>query len=266
MPIPCAGTAASASCSARITLSAGPIFHCYCCPLPSNVLRTLASLHEWAYGQNEGELRVCLYGSSEARADVGAERAFHVQQRTQYPWDGEVTRTVREAPSAPVALALRIPAWAGGATVAVNGDAPRTRPRARSAATRAWRTGDEVRLPLRTRRMAAHPKLKEARNQVAFARGPIVYCAETADLDGIESISELYVARDAELTPRREQGALGDIVALRRAGLRLPSAPASLYAAMEAVAPQSVALTLIPYYAWNNRGRGRMSAWLPLYG
>ncbi len=190
MPIPCAGTAASASCSARITLSAGPIFHCY---PPPNVLRMLASLHEWAYGQNEGELRVCLYGSSEDRADGGAERAFHVQQRTQYPWDGEVTLTVLEAPSAPVALALRIPAWAGGATVAVNGVAPRTRPRARSAATRAWRAGDEVRL-------------------------------------------------------------------------RLPSAPASLYAEMEAVAPQSVALTLIPYYAWNNRGRGRMSAWLPLYG
>lgn len=89
-----------------------------------------------------------------------------------------------------------------------------------------------------------------------------MYCAETADLDGIEAISELYVARDAELTPRCEQGALGDIVA----GLRLPSAPAALYAAMEAVAPQSIALTLIPYYAWNNRGRGQMSAWLPLYG
>ena len=242
-------------------------FHCYCCP--PNVLRTLASLHEWAYGQNEGELWVCLYGSSEARADVGAERAFHVQQRTQYPWDGEVTLTVLEAPSAPVALALRIPAWAGGATVAVNGGRAEDAPAgAFRRLARAWQAGDEVRLrlPLRTRRMAAHPKLEEARNQVAFARGPVVYCAETADLDGIEAISELYVARDAELAPRREQGALGDIVALRGAGLRLPSAPASLYAEMEDVAPQSVALTLIPYYAWNNRGRGQMSVWLPLYG
>ena len=47
-------------------------------PPPPNVRSPLASLHEWAYGQNEGEVTgLCLYGSSEVRADIGAERAFH---------------------------------------------------------------------------------------------------------------------------------------------------------------------------------------------
>ena len=71
-------------------------------------------------------------------------------------------------------------------------------------------------------------------------------------------------ARSGRFTQQRTQYPWDGEVTLTV--LEAPSAPASLYAAMEAVAPQSVALTLIPYYAWNNRGRGRMSAWLPLYG
>jgi len=28
---------------------------------------------------------------------------------------------------------------------------------------------------------------------------------------------------------------------------------------------EAVSLRLIPYYAWNNRGEGQMSVWLPLW-
>jgi hypothetical protein len=44
---------------------------------------------------------------------------------TEYPWDGTVTVTVRDAPPGPWTLSLRVPSWAAAATVSVPGAAPR---------------------------------------------------------------------------------------------------------------------------------------------
>ena len=240
-------------------------FHCYCCP--PNVLRTLVSLHEWAYGQADQELWVFLYGPSEAKGNVGSDQEMHVQQKTDYPWDGEVTLNVLGAPSASTSVYLRIPGWAAGATVAVNDDvAASVEAGTFHRLQRQWVAGNRIQLhlPMKARRVAAHPKLEEARNHVAFARGPLVYCAETTDMDDIETITELYVSRSGDLEPCREQGDLGDVVVLRGQGLRLKDAPVTLYEEIKVEEPQPVPLALVPYYAWNNRGRGQMSVWLPL--
>ena len=240
-------------------------FHCYCCP--PNVLRTLASLHEWAYGLGELELWVLLYGSSEAKCNVGGEREIHVQQETDYPWDGTVILNVLDAPSEFTSIYLRIPGWATDATAVVNdGVAESAEAGTFHRIQRHWLAGDYIRLnlPMKTRRLAAHPKVEEARNHVAFARGPIVYCAETADLDDIDKITEIYVSRIGELEPCREQGALGDVVTLKGQGLRLKDSPVALYEEAKYEEPQSIPITLIPYYTWNNRGIGQMSVWLPL--
>ena len=95
--------------------------------------------------------------------------------------------------------------------------------------------------------------MEEARNQVAYARGPVVYCAETADLPDIDDVTSLYVTRTTDFTPHREQGSLGDVVVLRGQGLNVPAAVGSLYTEAEDVDPSSVPLTLIPYFTWNNR-------------
>ena len=58
---------------------------------------------------------------------------------------------------------------------------------------------------------------------MAYARGPVVYCAETADLHGIDDIISLYVTRTIAFTPHREQGSLGDAVFLRGQGLHVPN-------------------------------------------
>ncbi len=241
-------------------------FHCYCCP--PNVLRTLVSLHEWAYGQAANELWVILYGSGTVRTELGDGQFVEVQQHTQYPWTGDVELVVTEAPTSPFSLLLRIPAWARGATVTVNDEpGPQAVPGSFCRIQRQWQAGDRIglQLPMRVRRLHAHPKVEETRNQVAYVRGPVVYCAETADLLGVTDITSLYVTRSTAFTPKRAQGILGDVVILQGQGLHLPTATTSLYGELEEAVPTSVPLTLIPYYAWNNRGSGQMSVWLPLY-
>jgi hypothetical protein len=52
---------------------------------------------------------------------------------------------------------------------------------------------------------------------------------------------------------------LGGVTVLRGEGLRL-SPPAGLYAA--SIAREPAPLTLIPYYAWANRGKGAMRVWV----
>ena len=107
--------------------------------------------------------------------------------------------------------------------------------------------------------------MEEVRNQVAYARGPVVYCAETADLPSIDDITSLYVTRTTDFTPHREQDPLGDTVILRGQGLHVPTVAGPLYAEVEDPEPSSVPLPLIPYYTWNNRTQGQMSVWLPLF-
>ena len=241
-------------------------FHCYCCP--PNVLRTLASLHEWAYGQAAGELWVNLYGASEVSTDLGDGQTVTLRQDTQYPWDGTVELEMTEVSASPFSLLLRIPAWARGATVTVNGVlGPQAEPGTYCRIERQWQVGDrvELQLPLRVRCLQAHPKVEEARNHVAYARGPVVYCAETVDLPDMDDITSLYVARTSEFTPLREQGPLGDIAILRGQGLHMPAVAGPLYTEAEDVDPSAVPLTLIPYFTWNNRDPGQMSVWLPLY-
>ena len=236
-------------------------FHCYCCP--PNVLRTLVSLHEWAYGRADGELWVNLYGASEVSTDLGDGRTVALRQVTQYPWDGTVELVVTEASASPFSLMLRIPAWTRGATVAVNGaSGPQAEPGTYCRIERRWQTGDRVE---RLRRLQAHPKVEEVRNQVAYARGPVVYCVETADLPGIDDITSLYVTRTTDFTPHLKQGSLGEVVVLRGQGLNVPVVVGSLYTEVEDLEPLPVPLTLIPYFAWNNRTSGQMSVWLPLF-
>ena len=70
-----------------------------------------------------------------------------VAQKTKYPWDGE--RGIAVAPSQPSQFTfyLRIPGWADGAKVAVNGKAvAEVRPGTVSTDSRQWSAGDVIRM------------------------------------------------------------------------------------------------------------------------
>lgn len=114
--------------------------------------------------------------------------------------------------------------------------------------------------------VAAHPKVEEARNQVAVMRGPVVYCLEGVDLPADVDLSEVYVPRGMRWTPQHEPDLLGGITVLKGTARRIPtpSSPPALYYTLGNPAIEPLPITLIPYYAWANRGIAKMSVWLPL--
>ena len=86
----------------------------FCCP-PS-VSRTIASVHALAYSRSQAALWVNLYGSNTLDND-----ALKLTQETDYPWQGRVRFKIDRAPQGEFALMLRVPAWAEGASIRVNG-------------------------------------------------------------------------------------------------------------------------------------------------
>jgi hypothetical protein len=81
----------------------------------------------WLRAPGNG-VAAALYGASSLRAEVGAERASVViRQETAYPFSESVDLTVEAERPVAFPLHLRIPLWAKGASVSVNGE-PAGRP------------------------------------------------------------------------------------------------------------------------------------------
>jgi hypothetical protein len=239
-----------------------PWFGCACCP--PNVARTLASLGGYAYAVGPDSLTVNLYVQGSATTQVnGAKVVLHVE--TDYPWDGKVTIRPKVEKPTRFALRLRNPGWCEGATIAINGQSTSPKvERGYFVLDMEWKTGDEVtlNLPMPVERIAANPNVKADAGQVAFQRGPIVYCLEQADNPDVP-LSDLFIPATGEFTSEKKPDLLGGVVVLKgKAAVSTdPDWSGTLYQAMQTPTWKSV--TAIPYFAWDNREPGAMKVWLP---
>jgi DUF1680 family protein len=240
---------------------------CYCCP--PNVARTLAKLHGWAYSQTDNGVWVNIFGSSTLETELTPGQSLKLTQQTDYPWDGKVTITLQDVPDDPFGIMLRIPGWAPEASLAVNGRAADvvTKPGTFAALHRSWVAGDviELNLPLETTFLQANPLVEETRNQVAVMRGPIVYCLESTDLPVGVDIDNVSIDPRGEWTPRWKPNLLGGVAVLEGKGAASTSTDwtGQLYRRLDPSEAKRISVTLIPYYAWANRGPSQMSVWLP---
>jgi hypothetical protein len=249
------------------TTPASPV-HCFCCP--PNVARTLAELNGWAYGVNEDVVWIHLYGSNvlDSRLPGGGE--IRLVQETQYPWDGQVTIKIEKAPQRELGLRLRVPGWAQGATIQVNGEAAgiEIEPPVYVELRRRWIAGDTIRidLPMDAVLIEAHPLVEETRNHAAVMRGPIVYCLESVDLPAGVALDDVRMPRQPAWQVRHDAGLLRGVTVLETEARALPksSHSSALYRPLPTGATNRIPVRLIPYFAWSNRGPSEMAVWIPL--
>ncbi|HVK13553.1 MAG TPA: glycoside hydrolase family 127 protein [Gemmataceae bacterium] len=239
---------------------------CYCCP--PNAARTVARVNELAYGRSARGVWVHLYGGSTLDTELPGGRRLKLTQETAYPWDGRVKLTLTAAPAGEMSLFLRIPGWADGATLSMNGE-PVTATVGRYAEVRrTWAAGDvvELTLPMNPRLVEANPLVEEARNQVAVMRGPLVYCLESTDLPRDVRLQSVALPRAGKLTPRFDRGQLGGVTILESKAEAAAAAAwdGRLYREYKPATPRTVDVKLIPYFAWANRGKSEMTVWMPL--
>ncbi len=240
-----------------------PWFGCACCP--SNICRFIPSLPGYVYAVKDNSLYVNLFVSDKATVSVDGKEVV-LKQTTTYPWSGDVTIEVEQAPRKSMAMKVRIPGWvknsvvpsdlyiyADGGTpgysVMVNGEIAvgELTPDGYYTIERTWHSGDkvEVSFDMSPRKVKAHEAVEADRGRVAFERGPLVYCAEWPDNDF--DVREAVVDNDAEVEVESCSDMLYGIDILKTAAK---------------VDGTDRPLTLIPYYAWAHRGKGIMAVWL----
>jgi DUF1680 family protein len=245
-------------------------WNCLCCP--PQVARVFGHLHRWAYGTRGDDVWVHLYGGSALRADLPGRGRIELEQRTDFPWSGAVRMVWKAAPAGETTLRLRIPGWAKGTTVRLNGqsfEAPPV-PGCYLTLARAWKTGDTVELdfPMPPRLIETNPLVEATAHLAAVMRGPVVYCLESPDLPAGVALHEVRLPREAAFELVSLPAPLDRVRGLRGEAMVRPAMSLSrtgpLYGPVSVAPARRVKVTLIPYFAWNNRGEPHMSVWLPL--
>lgn len=237
---------------------------CFCCP--PNTLRTLAEAQEYAYtvSKDASELYVNLFGDNQLR-----EKGLWVEQQTDYPFDGKVVITVKQAPKTLRTIALRIPSCAGDLAVAdVKGKVSGMK-NGFVTFTGKWQKGDQVTidLGLMPQLVEANPLVEESKNQVAVKYGPVVYCLEAADIEGGYNINDVQIPADIALTPVDMTIAGHTFKALEGTAKVVTESKWNnnqLYRPVANEQKKDVRIRLIPYYAWGNRGNMDMTVWMNL--
>jgi len=240
-------------------------YGCACCP--PNVARLLSSLPGYFASTSSNAVWLHLYAAGSISATAGGQFiAFDVA--TDYPFDGRITLTITDAPERPVSLKLRIPGWASTATITVNGqDRPVEGP-GYADITRRFEAGDSIILdiPMQIRRVVSHPFVETNNGRVALVRGPIVYCIEQADFDGVD-VRNVALPAAAVITAVADADLFGGVTVLESSAVvRTWNAGDALYATDahdKSDNRKAVPLRAIPYYAWANREAGPMTVWIP---
>ena len=247
-----------------------PWYDTTCCP--PNLERTFSSLPGYFYSTSKDGVYVHLYDNSLLDWRLENGMPLKIQQQTNYPWNGEVKLTVNPAQAAEFAVYVRIPGWARGARVAVNGK----RADGVSAGQylpirRNWKPGDVITLafPMDIEVIASNPRVSENTSRVAVRRGPVIYCMEEVDQQSGVALSDAAIRVSekpgTEFQDEYVSDLLDGVVVLRETGAVYDTASAAeaLYMPMssEPAKTRPTRLTLIPYYAWANRKPTAMEVW-----
>lgn len=168
-----------------------------CCK--SSGAMALEELPAVAYCASADSIKVNLLGPSTATLQLREAGAVRLEQRTAYPFDGDVTIRVEPARSSTFAVDVRVPSWPESPAVTVNGATLHDVPLGSYVRiARTWRAGDVITLslPMQPRmHVRAHRNVQESRapdgspvaqevlhfDYVALSRGPLVYASGLID-------------------------------------------------------------------------------------
>ena len=246
-----------------------PWFGTACCP--SNMARLIPQVPGMIYSHADNDIYCALYASSSAEVPLKTGR-IKLKQQTDYPFDGTIEMEIEpENDETEFTLWLRIPTWSTdrfvpgelysyadntstGASLYINGKQAKTKSiDGYVPVKRKWNKGDKVvlQLPMPIRYSSADERVEADRDRICITRGPLVYCAEQPDN---EHPASNYIISQIGKEGRIEAFADGILKGIPRISLNA--------SAIEGETELPATLTLIPYYAWNNRGDNvTMNVW-----
>lgn len=233
-----------------------------CCP--PNIARTLASLGQYIYFQDDCTVYLNLYISNQVHTNICGEE-LSLQVSTSLPVKG-VTRVVLESKGQQKkTVAFRVPAYAErfhitddqGHEIPVRIEQGYARVTGNFAHTVFTVAFDQP-----VRYVRANPMVRADAGKVAVMKGPVVYCLE--EMDNGSNLSSLYL--DTGEVPEEifEPELLSGTLTIRLKGKRIiPDAwtEDQLYGG-HVLKLEPAELKAVPYGKWGNRTPGEMTVWM----
>lgn len=242
----------------------------FCCP--PNVVRSLAGTPDKQAFLMDGGPAFLLYGHGNLNFDRPDGAKIACEVASNYPWHGEISITISAADvEGAFPVFMRIPGWAAGFTLSIN-----DRPVANAKVVdgyvrldREWQSGDKIHLslPMETTLVESHPLIEENRNHLAVQRGPLVYCLESVDLPDEASLANMHLSPNSQFTFQMQDIAGVELGVLKGALWLAESSKwesSDLYRRRDEVKFKKIDAMLVPYFAWDNRGNGEMTVWMPV--
>ena len=232
-----------------------------CCP--PNIARTLASMGDYMYYQEDSTLYSNLFISSTTDFNIGEDQVS-IKLEADYPTSGHIEYTMGMKQPTKFTLALRKPSYVKRPEVKINGESQDLVLKdGYYYIEREWMDQDQVvvEYDVEFRMLRCNPRVHDNIGKIALAKGPVVYCLEEAD-NG-KYLNSIFVKADTEIREVYDKSLLGGTLCASFDAKRIDYDKASDELYTESI-PQykEDTLTAVPYCYWNNRGKGEMLVWM----
>lgn len=235
-------------------------FSVACCP--PNVARTLASLGQYIYAQEENAVCIHQFISSTAKA-VLESGTVEIGMESTLLQDGKVK--IRTRQDSEVTFKIRRPGYAGKQEITVDGQT------AKAVLGKGYLLintpmGEHeicIDFGVKPRWIAANDEVRADAGRCALMNGPVVYCLE--ETDNGKYLADLYVEENTEVTKGNPQTDLpGEIPTLQYEATKIhnrSTEQGTLYGELK-LEKERTHLTAVPYGLWCNRTPGEMLVWV----
>lgn len=237
-----------------------PWFATACCP--PNIARTLASLGQYIYAQDEKSIYINLLISSVIETKI-QNANVKIAVHSDIP-GGRVNVSVASDIPQSFTLRIRIPQYFNNYQFVLEGRCISPVIENGYAVLAVSRAGEQkltVTGLVKPAWTAANSHVRSDAGKLAVQYGPYVYCLEQTDNSA--ELPNVFVSPAAEIgVGEPVSGLPGELPALHFDGKRISSGvEGKLYGAPD-FSMRDVHLTAIPYGLWGNREEGEMQVWL----
>ncbi len=215
------------------------VFGCSCCP--PNIVRFIPSIAQYMYTYDESTVYVHQYMDSEATCGD-----IKITQRTDYPESGKIRINCDIGGKK---LAIRIPGWCKSFKI----NAEYQMQNGYAVIEPAEEIIIDFDMPVTA--VKSNRKVHENAGRTAIMRGPVVYCAE--GIDNGNNLKSIRVDIHSEFKTEGSEFLLPKLTTTAY----IDSETDELYSSADESISE-IPLTLIPYYAFANRGSSSMLVWL----
>jgi len=229
-------------------------FDCSCCS--TNLIRFLPSVPGLIYTSSADTIFVNLFVSNKAVIPLNQNNVT-LTQTTDYPWNGDVKIDIQEVNNPDFVLKVRLPLWLQGQVmdghlyqyISKNRISPDLKMNGKKypykiingymQISKKWHKDDQLNIsfPMKVNTVVSNDLVTENRGKVALEYGPLVYALE--EDDNKNGFEDLQLSENDKFKVVFNKNLLGGINIISNKKLKA-----------------------IPYYAWSNRGVGKMKVWI----